>query len=180
MKYELAEIREIRRHIGINQSELAKLAGVSQSLIAKIESKKIDPAYSKVEKIFQAMSSLRKKEEVNVEKIIKKDIITISPKAPVTKAIALMKKHAISQIPVAEGEKILGLITETLVVAHFGKDYSKLKVEEIMEDSPPVISKNTSIGAVSDLLRYFPIVIVSEKGKILGIVTKADILKSIR
>ena len=97
-----------------------------------------------------------------------------------TKAIALMKKHAISQIPVAEGEKILGLITETLVVAHFGKDYSKLKVEEIMEDSPPVISKNTSIGAVSDLLRYFPIVIVSEKGKILGIVTKADILKSIR
>jgi len=37
MPYELEEIKEIRKKFGLTQNELANRAGVSQSLIAKIE-----------------------------------------------------------------------------------------------------------------------------------------------
>ena len=54
------KIGEIRRVLGLTQTELAKLSGVSQSLIAKIESRKIDPAYSKVIAIFEALENRKK------------------------------------------------------------------------------------------------------------------------
>jgi predicted transcriptional regulator len=56
MLYELEEIKKLRRKLGIGQKELAGLANVSQSLIAKIESKKIEPTYNKVRKIFDILT----------------------------------------------------------------------------------------------------------------------------
>ena len=64
MPYELDEIKKIRKKIGLTQTGLANRAGVSQSLIAKIESGRIDPTYTKTQKIFAALSDLEKKDEV--------------------------------------------------------------------------------------------------------------------
>ena len=50
--------------MGLTQTDLAKKANVSQSLIAKIESGKIDPTFTKTKKIFETLSYLEKKEEV--------------------------------------------------------------------------------------------------------------------
>jgi predicted transcriptional regulator len=52
---------------------LAKFAGVSQSFIAKIESGKIDPSYSKVKTIFDVL-------DLSLEEIIR-------PKQYITKAL---------------------------------------------------------------------------------------------
>ena len=49
---DLSEIKRLRGKLGITQSELAKRAGVSQALIARIENKSVDPRYSKVVDIF--------------------------------------------------------------------------------------------------------------------------------
>ena len=38
-------ISKIRKQLGLTQIQLANLAGVSQSLIAKLESGRIDPSY---------------------------------------------------------------------------------------------------------------------------------------
>ena len=46
-----------------------------------------------------------------------------------------------------------------------------------MEDAPPIIVKTTPLTAVMELLRHSPLVIVAEKGKPKGVITKADILK---
>ena len=58
MTYELEEIKKIRKKLGMTQTELANRAGVSQSLIAKIESARIDPTYTKTQKIFAALRDL--------------------------------------------------------------------------------------------------------------------------
>ena len=42
----LQEIKHLRKKFNLTQGELAKLAGVSQSLIAKIESNKINPTFT--------------------------------------------------------------------------------------------------------------------------------------
>jgi len=45
-----------------------------------------------------------------------------------------------------------------------------------MQESPPIVSKTTSIQVVSSLLKHFPMVAVAEEGKLVGIITKSDLL----
>jgi predicted transcriptional regulator len=53
-------------------------------------------------------------------------------------------------------------------------------VEEIMEEAPPQIDENAPLPLVSSLLHFYPAVLVTKKGKVVGIITKADLFKVIR
>jgi predicted transcriptional regulator len=53
------------------------------------------------------------------------------------------------------------------------------KVSDIMEESPPVISKTASTQIISNLLKHYPMVLVSESGKLIGLITKADLLSKL-
>ena len=55
MVIEIREIKEIRKKLGLTQGQLANMANVSQSLIAKIEAGRLDPTYSNATKIFEAL-----------------------------------------------------------------------------------------------------------------------------
>jgi len=175
MTYELNEIKKIRKNLELTQTDLAKKANVSQSLIAKIESGKIDPTYTKTQKIFQTLNDLENKEEVKAEEIMNKKIVSISPTEDIKNSISKMKKYDISQMPVVENDNVVGLISEsTLLNALLDKKFKK--VSEIMEESPPIVSKNASIQLISNLLRHYPMVMVSDSGKLIGLVTKSDLL----
>ena len=49
-------------------------------------------------------------------------------------------------------------------------------VSDIMEEIPPTVSKTASIRVVSNLLRHYPAVLVSDGGRLAGLITKADLL----
>ena len=51
MFYELDKIKQMRQKLGLTQTQLAKLAGVSQSMITKIERGTIEPSYLIAKKI---------------------------------------------------------------------------------------------------------------------------------
>ena len=78
MDYELEEIKKIRKNLGLTQSELAKRANVSQSIIAKIESGKIDPTFTKTKKIFETLNYLENKEEIKAEELMNKKIVSLT------------------------------------------------------------------------------------------------------
>ena len=86
----------------MTQSELANRSGVSQSLIAKVESGRIDPTYTKTQKIFKALSELEKKEEIKAGQIMNPKIVSVASNEPVKEAISKMKKFQISQVPVID------------------------------------------------------------------------------
>ena len=176
MTYELEEIRKIRKKLGMTQTELANRAGVSQSLIAKIESSRIDPTYTKTKKIFAALSELEKKEEIKAEQIMNSRIINVAPSEPIKDAIAKMKKHQISQLPVIESQKLIGLVSESIILEALLNSKATL-VREVMQEAPPIVSKTTPIQVVSNLLKHYPIVVVSEEGKLIGLITKSDLLE---
>ena len=58
---ELRVIEKRRRALNLNQKQLAIQAGVSQSLIAKIETGRINPSYSKTKAIFDTLTLLERK-----------------------------------------------------------------------------------------------------------------------
>ena len=175
MTYELEEIKKIRKKLGMTQSELANRAGVSQSLIAKIESGRIDPTYTKTKKIFAALSDLEKKGEIKAEQLMASRIVSASSSTLIKEAIARMKKYGISQLPVIDSHKLVGMVSESTILDALLNSKST-KVSEIMQEAPPIVSKTASIQVVSNLLKHYPIVVVSEGGRLIGLITKSDLL----
>ncbi len=178
MPYELNEIKKIRKNLGLTQTELSKRANVSQSLIAKIESGKIDPTFTKTKKIFETLSDLENKEEVKAEELMNKKIISLVPGNDVKESVNKMKKFGISQMPVIDAHKVVGLVSEsTLLDALMTKKHKK--ISDIMEEAPPIVSKTASVQIISSLLKHYPMVLVSESGRLIGLITKADLLSKL-
>ena len=177
--FEISEIKPLRKKLNLTQGELAKLSGVSQSLIAKVEAGILDPAYTKAQKIFSAIDSLNNKKNIKVESIIVKNIISLSPNDTLKSAIEKMKKYEISQAPVIENNSVVGLISESILLDSLIKTNDpNLKISEIMSEAPPIVSCSADIDAASHLLKYYPLVLVSDKGNYIGILTKADLIRT--
>lgn len=180
---ELKEIKRLRKKYDLNQKELADKAGVSQSLIAKIEAGRLEPTFSKAKKIFQALEELEEKEELKADEVMQKKVVFIDSEDPLKEAIAKMKNKGISQLPVICRERIVGLITESTIVKKIAENPEKiavLKAGEVMEDVPPIVSPKTRLKTLLNLLQENSVVIVSEKGNIKGIISKTDLLEKVK
>jgi len=180
MENVLEEIKIRRSKLGLTQTELARISGVSQSLIAKIESKKIDPTFSKTKKIFETLNRLEHETSVKAKDIMNKKIISVKAKDNIKEAIKKMKDYEISQIPVIDRE-ITGVISESSVLNQIqqGKNIQNLKVEDVMHDTPPVLSEESDINLITNMLKYHSIILISKYGKLTGVITKADVLKKL-
>src|SRR3989337_1950959 len=114
---ELEDIGKRRRQLGIKQSELAKAAGVSQSLVAKLESGKIDSSYTKVKTIFDVLERLEVKTKIQAGKVLHDKVVGIQKSEPVSKVVQLMKRHGYSQLPVFDGKHPVGSISEKAILS---------------------------------------------------------------
>ncbi|MCW4022308.1 MAG: CBS domain-containing protein [archaeon] len=178
----IEEVAKKRRMMGLTQQKLARLAGVSQSLIAKLESQKIDPAYTKVKSIFDTLERMQTETEVLAEEMLHNKVIGIQKTDLVSKAVQTMAEHGYSQLPVFDGEHAVGSISEKAIIGKVsaGKDLSqvsKLSVEKVMEEAFPQVGEDAPLQLISSLLQVYPAVLILSKGRVVGIVTKADLLK---
>jgi len=178
----IEDIRKLRKRLGLTQSELARLAGVSQSLVSQIESGEVDPRLSTLTKIVRVLNAQEMGRDVFAEELCVKDVVSVSPDEKVITAANLMWKHYISQLPVIENGKNLGSISEKSITAEIAKgsaaDLSKKTVREVMQEPFPMVGKNTRLDVVVSLLQESPAVLVFEGRKIEGIITKADLIRA--
>jgi len=112
----LEEIAKKRRMLGLKQAELARLAGVSQSLVAKLESGRIDSSYTKVKTIFDVLDRLETKTKIQEEKVVPTKVISIQKDEPISTVVRVMKEHGYSQIPVFDGKQSVGSISEKTIL----------------------------------------------------------------
>jgi predicted transcriptional regulator len=178
----LEEIAKRRRQLGLKQSELAKAAGVSQSLIAKLEAGTIDSSYTKVKGIFDVLERLEFKNKVQAEKVLHNEVVSVQKNAPISQVVKMMKEHGYSQIPVFDGKQSVGSVSERTILRQIlaGKDLddiSKLPTENIMEEAFPQINEDAPMSLITSLLQTYSAVLVSRRGVIIGIITKADLLR---
>ena len=112
----LDSIKTLRTKFHLNQKELADKAGVSQSLIAKIEANKIDPSFTKAQQIFQALDQLREQEEVKAKELMKTKVCFAQHNEPLKEIIKTMKMKGISQMPVMHKERVIGILSEGTIL----------------------------------------------------------------
>ncbi|MBS7651726.1 MAG: CBS domain-containing protein [Candidatus Bathyarchaeia archaeon] len=181
---ELDAIAAKRRMLGLTQSKLAELTGVSQSYIAKLESRKIEPSYRRIKAILEVLESLEQRSEMKASEVMTQDVVSVQVNDPVQKAVDLMRSHGFSQLPVLEGDKPVGSISERTLIERmiYGEDrgaISKRPVSEVMDEAFPQVGEDAPISLLTSLLRVYPAVLVSRRGKMIGIITKADLLKTL-
>ena len=179
---QIEEIKRKRMALGITQFKLAKLVGVSQSLIAKLESGNLDPSYSNAKKIFLALEKMEVADSKKVRNVMSNKLFKVGISDTVKIAINLMKRKGISQLPIFDGENNVGSISEKTVLDRLasGEDMDSLvtgRVEEIMDGTFPTVDEDLPVKAAAQLLQYSQGLLVLSKGKFIGFVTKADILK---
>ncbi len=178
-----SEIRRRRKMLDITQAELAAASGVSQSTITKIEKGRISTSYETVVKLFETLDALaKKKREVHLLDIASKDIASVQDTCTVHEVTEILRSTGYSQIPVFKGESPVGSISERSIFRHIGTDLSleelsKRPVAEIMEDSFPTVPETASLDTVSNMLLGSDAVLVTRRGKIIGMITNADLLK---
>ena len=181
---ELEKISDMRKKLGLTQTELSKLAGVSQSLIAKLESGNIDPSYSKVKSIFEALENQIKKNKntKTAKDISTKNVVFVDIKDSIEKVVQLMKEKSISQIPVKDKDAMVGSINEDIFV-DYAENRTKMnnkKAGELMQECFPIIPETSGIEVVANLLHYYKAILIKKDANITGIITKSDLLKAFK
>jgi predicted transcriptional regulator len=178
----LEEIGRRRRLLAVSQKQLASLAGVSQSMIAKIESERISPSYLKTKAIFDTLEGLERRNEVKAKAISHGRVVSIQAHDPVSKGVRVMRETGFSQLPVFNESHVVGSLTEKIILEKLvgvakPDDVSRQSVEKIMDEPFPIVGEETPLSMVSALLQYAPAVLVAKRGHVEGIITKADLLK---
>jgi cystathionine beta-synthase len=98
----------------------------------------------------------------------------------VAQVIAKMKKYDISQLPVVDNGKVLGMITEVDLLNYLvaGKHRVREAIKSIVERDVATLDPETSISTLSEIFSAGErnAVLVMEKGKLVGLVTKIDMI----
>ncbi|MEE9225315.1 MAG: cystathionine beta-synthase [Bacteroidota bacterium] len=107
-------------------------------------------------------------------------LVYVAPLDNVRRALDLIRDHNISQLPVMEMNDVLGSITEGMLINAVLQKASLLDepVEKNMEPPLPKLDADTNIEHAVDLLgKKNPAVLVEDDSKIVGIVTRFDMLE---
>jgi len=174
------DIRELRRKTGMTQADLAKKAGMSQSMIARIESGSVDPRVSTLKKVLEALESIIPP-KIIARDVMNEPVINVKPDQTVHEVIRILQQTGFSQIPVLENGKSVGSLEEGALLAHVSfenpVEFLKKKVQEVMVDPFPSVPSNMHVEGVYQLLASgHPAVLVVEEGKVVGIICKIDVI----
>ena len=179
----LEYIKQARIRLGITQRKLAGLTGISTSMINQIESGRCKPSYETARKIFEILRSLEGKSSMKAGDICSMNLISVQKHEALNAAIDKMRKNSISQIPVFDGSRVVGLISEDgLAKGMVEQDEKKIRdtvISAVMEPPPPIVDFCTPAKAIIPLVRFARCVLVSERGNVTGIITLSDTLKMV-
>ncbi len=167
------DLRERRKELGLTQSELADRADVSQPLIARVEGGDVDPRLSTLRRIVEALEAVEG-DVVRARDIMNEDVVSVAPDDSVAQAIDLMGEGGFSQLPVIDGDTPKGFIT-TAAVGHSDRDPTELPVADVMTHTLATVEPDATLDEVDDRLDHNRAILVREDGRVVGIVTEADV-----
>jgi len=136
----IAEALELMRHNGIRKLPVVK-GGELVGIVTEREMLEVSPSKATTLSVFEVNYLLGK---TKVSQAMTKDLITISADALLEEAALLMRDNNISTLPVLDGEKLCGIITETdifnafIELMGFGDIGARIAV--VVQDSPGILA----------------------------------------
>jgi cystathionine beta-synthase len=108
-----------------------------------------------------------------------RNLITLDVDAKVGRATELFKEHGISQIPVLDAGRLVGILTELDVMRELvsGKATAGTTVAEAMVRKVSTVQLNDSAGALLSIFEQGEVaLVVDHERRLVGIVTKMDLI----
>jgi cystathionine beta-synthase len=105
-------------------------------------------------------------------------LISVAPDHLVGDALQMMNSYGLSQLPVLKEGSSVGSLREGRLMSKLlkNRDLMKAPVSDVMEKGFPVISEDVSVEQAAKYLKDSPAILVEEYGRIVGIVTRYDVL----
>ena len=145
---------------------------------------------------------------IQAKDIMTTDLITVSPDMEIVKAAKILLEKGINGIPVVDGGKLVGILCQSDLIAQqkklpvpsmftlldgliplgstkqFEKALQKIAattVADAMTADPVTVNPETSVEEIAGLMvdRSFHTIPVVEKGRLVGIVGKEDVLRTL-
>jgi acetoin utilization protein AcuB len=117
---------------------------------------------------------------MKVREWMARKLITIDKETTIQDAISLMKKHSIRHLPVLEGGRLIGLVTDGDMRQVFVASLiEELDIDDVMIKDPITVTADTEIEDAAKIIYYNKIgalPVVDERYQAIGIVTVADIM----
>ncbi|CDF57575.1 CBS domain-containing protein [Thermobrachium celere] len=117
---------------------------------------------------------------MKVKDIMTRDVITVSPNTPVKEVADLMRKYNIGSVPVCEGNRVVGIVTDRDIVIRevaYGKNPNEVLARDVMTASITTINSEKDIHDAARIMaekqiRRLPVV---EDGRLVGMLALGDI-----
>jgi len=118
-------------------------------------------------------------QDIKVGSIMSAPVMTVAPTLPVTRVIEMMYATKHLGFPVVDHDMLVGMVTVADVQKMSPIDRDAMQVRDVMSRNVVVVSPDTPVTDVLRIMSAKDIgrVPVADTGKLVGIVTRTDILK---
>jgi acetoin utilization protein AcuB len=109
--------------------------------------------------------------------------VAIAHDAKLAQAVALMQAHGVRHLPVLDGERIIGIVSErdlAIVEALVPEDWEDCPVAEAMTPEPYCVAGLTPLGKVARVMaehRYGCVIVTDDTHALCGLFTTTDALR---
>lgn len=142
-----------------------------------------------------------------IKEVMRTDVPPVSPEDTLQDVVLLMNKHCIGGLPVLDGKRIVGIITDGDILSSFYlsvssfsyeekmdggpsevnfqkrvNQFKNVKVRDLMTSHPRSINENARVDEAASTIKRFKIkrlIVTNDKGELVGIVERLHIAKSI-
>ncbi len=177
------DLREKRQQLGLTQTALGEHASVSQSMVARIETGEVDPSYSTMQRLVDALNRLEGR-IVNVGSMMTEAVTNVDPETSLREAVELMREQGFSQLPVLQEGIPVGSLTEERLVEALNKegleDLGGEPVASVMAPPFPAMDPDEPVEVAVRMLEARAAVLIMDAGEVVGVVTKSDLIGTIQ
>jgi cystathionine beta-synthase len=112
----------------------------------------------------------------------KGSVVAVAPSDTLLIAHQRMKLYDVSQLPVIEDGKIVGILDDTDVLLAVSRDEAAFKrpARDFMTGKLQTVQPDASLESILDLFRHGMVAIVCDGEKFLGLVTRIDVTNALR
>jgi len=118
---------------------------------------------------------------MQVKNIMTSSVLTVAPHATLREAAEMMKKHDVGFLPVSDGTRLVGMITDrdiTVRAVADAKDQWEQRVRDVMSPEAIYCFEDDGVDTAAQLMRDRQVrrlVVVNRDQRLVGVVSLGDV-----